>query len=168
MSPRFTTLAIATATVITCAACDYSGLKDGGIWDTTIAGAPFHLTVSASDATRQRGLGAVADIPVDGGMVFVFPNSEMRGFWMKDCITDMDIIYLDPLGYVTAIHTMTKQPLRGADETQATYEARLKRYSSATPAQYAIELRAGRARELKISTSQKLPIDTAALKAAIR
>jgi uncharacterized membrane protein (UPF0127 family) len=63
---------------------------------------------------------------------------------------------------------MTKQPLRGADESQTTYEGRLKRYSSVTPAQYAIELRAGRANELKIKTSQKLPIDTAALKAAIR
>lgn len=166
MHPRFTILAIATA--VACAACDSSALKDGGTWDTTIAGAPFHLTVSSSDPTRQRGLGAVADIPKDGGMVFVFPDSAMRGFWMKDCITDMDIIYLDPMGFVTAIHTMNKQPLRGADESQTTYEARLKRYSSVTPAQYAIELRAGRANELKIKTSQKLPIDAAALKAAIR
>jgi uncharacterized membrane protein (UPF0127 family) len=166
MHPRFTILAIATA--VACAACDSSALKDGGTWDTTIAGAPFHLTVSSSDPTRQRGLGAVADIPKDGGMVFVFPDSAMRGFWMKDCITDMDIIYLDPMGFVTAIHTMTKQPLRGADESQTTYEGRLKRYSSVTPAQYAIELRAGRANELKIKTSQKLPIDAAALKAAIR
>ena len=166
MHPRFTILAIATA--VACAACDSSALKDGGTWDTTIAGAPFHLTVSSSDPTRQRGLGAVADIPKDGGMVFVFPDSAMRGFWMKDCVTAMDIIYLDPMGYVTAIHTMSKQPLRGADESQTTYEARLKRYSSVTPAQYAIELRAGRANELKIKTSQKLPIDAAALKAAIR
>jgi len=166
MHPRFTVLALATAAA--CAACDSSALKDGGTWDTTIAGAPFHLTVRSSDPTRQRGLGAVADIPKDGGMVFVFPDSAMRGFWMKDCITDMDIIYLDPMGFVTAIHTMTKQPLRGADESQTTYEGRLKRYSSVTPAQYAIELRAGRANELKIKTSQKLPIDAAALKAAIR
>lgn len=166
MSPRFATITLAT--MITCTACDSSALKDGGVWNTTIAGAPFHLTVSSSDPTRQRGLGAVTDIPVDGGMVFVFPDSEMRGFWMKDCVTDMDIIYLDPLGYVTAIHTMTKQPLRGADEAQTTYEARLKRYSSVTPAQYVIELRAGRAQELKIHTSQKLQLDAPALKAAVR
>ena len=166
MHPRFTILALATA--VTCTACDSSALKDGGTWNTTIAGSPFHLTVSSSDPTRQRGLGAVIDIPTDGGMVFVFPDSAMRGFWMKDCVTDMDIIYLDPMGFVTAIHTMNKQPLRGADESQTTYEARLKRYSSVSPAQYAIELRAGRANELKIKTSQKLPIDAAALKAAIR
>jgi uncharacterized protein len=157
MHPRLTIIALATA--VTCTACDSSALKDGGTWNTT---------VSSSDPTRQRGLGAVTDISMDGGMVFVFPDSAMRGFWMKDCVTDMDIIYLDPMGYVTAIYTMTKQPLRGADESQTTYEARLKRYSSVTPAQYAIELRAGRANELKIKTSQKLPIDAAALKAAIR
>jgi uncharacterized membrane protein (UPF0127 family) len=36
------------------------------------------------------------------------------------------------------------------------------------PAQYAIELRAGRAAELGLRTSQKVTLDTAALKAALR
>jgi uncharacterized membrane protein (UPF0127 family) len=37
-----------------------------------------------------------------------------------------------------------------------------------SPAQYAIELRAGRAAELKLATSQKVAIDAKALKAALR
>ena len=143
-------------------------MQDGGIWSTTIAGKPFGLKVSASNPTRMRGLGGVTDIPADGGMVFVFPGAEMRGFWMVDCLVDMDIVYLDPLGYVTAIHTMRKEPPQRDGEPRAAYEARLPRYSSVLPAQYAIELRAGRAAELGLRTSQKVPLDTEALKAALR
>ena len=166
VAPRF--LISASLTAVACVACTEGALKDGGTWDTTIAGKPFHLKVSSSDATRQRGLGGVTDIPVDGGMIFVFPDADFRGFWMKDCVIDMDIVYLDPLGYVTAMHTMTKQPPKGADESQVAYEQRLVRYSSVSPAQYVIELRAGRAKELGIKTSQKIALDAPALKAALR
>lgn len=131
-----------------------------------IAGKPFALTVSASDPSRLRGLGGVERIPDDGGMIFVFRDVQMRGFWMKDCVTDMDIVYLDHLGYVTAVHTMRKELPRGADEPIAMYEARLPRYTSVLPAQFAIELRAGRAKELGIATQAKLELDLEALRAA--
>ncbi|MFM1935139.1 MAG: hypothetical protein RI990_98 [Planctomycetota bacterium] len=149
------------------AACE-APVADGGPWKTTIKGQPFTLTVSASDPTRQRGLGGVTEIPVDGGMAFAFPDAQLRGFWMKDCVIDMDIVYLDPLGYVTAVHTMRKEPPQFEGEPQQYYEARLPRYSSLLPAQFAIELRAGRAAELGIRTQDRLEVDLAALKAAIR
>jgi hypothetical protein len=168
MAPRILTASLFAATTVLCVACGTETLKDGSTWHTTIAGQPFNLTVSSSDATRQRGLGGVADIAKDGGMVFVFPDSELRAFWMKDCITDMDIVYLDPLGYVTAVRTMKKESLRHEGEPQADYEARLPRYSSVAPAQYVIELRVGRANELGIKPQQKLPVDAEALKAALR
>ena len=150
------------------AGCAPSSPSDGSTYRMEIAGSPFALAVSASDPTRQRGLGGVERIADDGGMIFVFPDVQVRAFWMKDCVTDMDIVYLDPLGYVTAVHTMRKELPRGDGEPQAIYEARLPRYSSVLPAQFAIELRAGRAKELGIAVQQKLAIDLAALKAAAR
>ena len=75
--------------------------------------------------------------------------------------------YLDETN-INAMHTMTKQPPKGADESQVAYEQRLVRYSSVSPAQYVIELRAGRAKELGIKTSQKIAVDGPALKAALR
>lgn len=167
MAPRFLTVPLVFVT-LACAACGTEALQDGGTWHTTLAGQPFALKISSSDPTRQRGLGGVAEIPADGGMVFVFPYPDVHGFWMKDCITDMDIVFLDPLCFVTAVRTMKKESLRHEGEPQADYEARLPRYSSVTPAQYVIELRAGRAAELGIKPQQKLPIDTEALKAALR
>lgn len=166
MAPRLLTAVLPVA--IVCVACDPAGPADGGAWSTTIGGKPFTLTVSASDATRTRGLSGVPAIADDGGMVFVFPDAQMRGFWMVDCIVDMDIVYLDPLGYVTAIHTMRKEAPQRQGEPRGAYEARLPRYSSVLPAQYVIELRAGRAAELGLRTSQKVTLDAAALKAALR
>lgn len=150
------------------AGCVGTELQDGGIYDATIAGKPFRLKVSSSPATRERGLGGVTDIPADGGMIFVFGAPALQTFWMYDCVTDMDIVYLDGLGYVTAIHTMSKEPLRRPDESVQDYGARLKRYPSRMPAQYVIELRAGRAKELGLQVQQKIELDRAALKAALR
>ena len=150
------------------AGCVGAALQDGGTYEATLAGKPFKLKISSSAATRERGLGGVTDIPADGGMIFVFAAPGLQNFWMYDCVTDMDIVYLDGLGYVTAIYEMTKEPLRRPDESVQEYGARLKRYPSRMPAQYVIELRAGRAKELGLQVQQKIEIDREALKAALR
>lgn len=160
--------ASAAATGLAALASCTGGVVDGGTYAATIAGQRFSLVVSSSDATRQRGLGGVREIAADGGMIFVFPDCRMRGFWMKDCLTDMDIVYLDALGYVTAVHTMRKEPPRRADESDFAYEERLPRYSSVLPSQFVIELRPGRAAELGVRTQQKVELDRDALVAAAR
>jgi uncharacterized membrane protein (UPF0127 family) len=166
MAARVVTALLAAALPLL-AGCE-GRVADGGTYDAAIGGQRFRLTVSSSDPTRQRGLGGVADIPADGGMIFVFPDCRMRGFWMKDCVTDMDIVYLDGLGYVTAIHTMRMEPPKRADETDFAYEDRLPRYSSVLPSQFVIELRKGRAAELGLRTQQKIDLDREALAAAAR
>lgn len=148
--------------------CEEQTITDGGMYKLTIAEKPFNLKVSCSEPTRQKGLGGVATIADDGGMIFAFPDSDKRNFWMVDCITDMDVIFLDPRGYVTSIHTMLKEDPKKPEETLDQYHNRLKRYSSVTPAQYAIELRKGRAEELGIKTRQKIEFDTKAFKAAAK
>jgi uncharacterized membrane protein (UPF0127 family) len=165
-SPLLAALALpAVALVATLPGCGAEVPKDGGLYAMEIAGKPFTLKVACSDATRQRGLGGVTAIADDGGMLFIFPGSAMRRFWMKDCVVDMDIVFLDPLGFVTAVHTMTAEPLRRADESEAAYEARLRGYSSVAPAQFAIELRKGRAAELGLKPAQRIPLDTRTLRA---
>lgn len=152
------------ALVATMHGCNTDVPKDGDLYAMEIAGQPFKLKVSCSDATRTRGLGGVTTIAEDGGMIFIFPDSQVRRFWMKDCVVDMDIVFLDPLGIITAIHTMTVEPPRGESEPLPSYEQRLKGYSSIQPAQFAIELRKGRAAELGLKQFQKLPFDTKSLR----
>jgi uncharacterized membrane protein (UPF0127 family) len=77
----------------------------------------------------------------------------------------MDIIYVDPAGYVTATHHMKAESPRGADESETEYDRRMPRYSSAYPAQFAIELQAGSLERLNVRVEDKIALDTARLKA---
>lgn len=144
-----------------------------------IGGRSFKLELAADTPTRTKGLGGRSEIAEDGGMIFVFPDQQVQvlQFLMRDCLADIDIIFLDPSGRITAMHGMKKEPPRGPGEgvagdlssrETAVYESRLRKYSSRFAAQFAIELRGGTLAGLKLEAGQKINIDTAALKAKAR
>lgn len=136
------------------------GCQTGNTEQVTIAGEPFELEVVTTEAAIQRGLGGRTSIPRNGGMLFVFPEAVKRRFWMKDCLIDMDIMFLSPQGRITAIHEMKAEAPRAEGESIQAYEDRLKGYTSIVNAQYAIELQAGRMAELGLKPGQKLDIST--------
>lgn len=135
-----------------------------------IRGESFDLELAVDDATRERGLKHRETIPDHGGMLFVFPDDkvQVQSFWMHECVTDMDIIFLDPRGFVTAVHRMKREPARLEFESEADYEARLQKYGSGYPAQFVIELKAGSLDRLNIQVDQKIELDVARLKAFAR
>lgn len=126
-----------------------------------INGQTFRLELALDTATRTRGLMGRPEVAADGGMLFVFPNAEPRTFWMANCLTDLDIVFLDGLGYVVSVHRMTA-PKPWVPEDQ------LPRWTSAGAAQFAIELRPGTADKLGIVRGQKIDLPVAALKARAR
>lgn len=132
-----------------------------------IHGESFDLELAVDDDARSRGLGGRTSIPDKGGMLFVFPNTELRRFWMLDCEIDIDIIFLDPLGIVTAVHEMKAEPRQPGESLDA-YKGRLKLYSSIAPAQYAIELKAGSIERLGIKPGEKIQLDRRKLKSLAR
>ena len=101
----------------------------------TVLGRTFECRLALDEDARERGMGGVASIGPDEGMLFVFPGSEQHNFWMRDCLIGLDIAFIDAAGFVTAVHTMPAEPLRGEDESESAYYTRLKRYPSLTPAQ---------------------------------
>jgi uncharacterized membrane protein (UPF0127 family) len=110
----------------------------------------FKLEVAYKDDTRFKGLSERTEIDEDGGMLFVFPRKGRLYFVMRDCPVDIDIIFLDDRGRITAMHEMKAEPPRlptepkPANETDPDpYENRLKRYSSRYEAQYALEFKGG-------------------------
>jgi uncharacterized membrane protein (UPF0127 family) len=111
-------------------------------------------------------------IDESGGMLFVFPTKQVQrqAFWMKNCLVDIDIVYLDPLGKVTATHRMKAEPPQGHDESDAAYEARLRQhtYPSGYPAQFAIELKAGWLDQLNLKIEDRIELDLDRLKALAR
>jgi uncharacterized protein len=107
-----------------------------------LAGVAYELEVADDPLTRARGLMGRSEIAPRGGMVFAFPDDAPRAFWMKDCLVDIDIAFLDSRGTVVATHAMRAEP-RGPGESEGEYERRLRHYASGVPARFAVELRAG-------------------------
>ena len=143
------------------------GCETGPSESLTISGQSFILEVVTTEAAIQKGLGGRESLGADEGMLFVFPDPQPRRFWMKDCLIDIDIMFLDGMGRITAIHTMPAEPLRADSETQEAYERRLKRYTTKFGAQFAIELRSGRIAELGLTIGNKVDIPIDCLKARL-
>ncbi len=161
--------ALILATVIGCTATGCESLRgDPEAVTVEIGDERFTVQVANDDARRIQGLKGVTEISHGGGMIFIFPNNQVRSFWMADCLVDMDVMFLDPQGRVTAIHTMKVEPPRRAEEPISTYQRRLPGYSSGYPAQFAIELRAGTLQRLGVEVNSKVPLDLTRLKAVAR
>lgn len=148
------------------------GDATGGVERVVIGGHEFHLELAADSVSRERGMMGRASIDAHGGMLFVFPNGQVQrqSFWMKNCLVDIDIIYLDPRGKVTALHRMKAEPPQRADESDVAYETRLRQhlYPSGYPAQFAIELKSGWLDQLNLKVEDQINLDLDRLKALAR
>jgi len=64
------------------------------------------VTVAATAAARQKGLGGRRGLGPDGGMLFVYPTEREREFWMKDCFIALDIAFLTKAGVIDTLETL--------------------------------------------------------------
>lgn len=156
---------------IALAACDEKDTVSADVAQVKLAGKTFHLQVAADYPTRLRGMGGRTHIDDDGGMIFVFPASQVmvQSFVMRDCPVDIDIMYTDGVGRILTMHEMKAEPPRGENEgkdgeSNDLYEARLPKYSSRYPATFVIELKAGTMKKLGLKEGDVAVFDHAALK----
>lgn len=135
-----------------------------------IAGERFIMELAVDEAARVTGLSYRDSFPEangydGGGMLFVFPEPQMLQFWMYECLIDIDVIFLDANGTVTAVHRMPAEPPRRQGETEQQYRNRLPYYASRLPAQFAIELPAGSIDRLNVQVDQRIDLPLERLKA---
>jgi len=130
----------------------------------TVGGKTYQCRLALDDASREKGLSGVSSLAAGEGMLFVFTDSAPRNFWMVDCLMDIDIAFIDPFGFVTAVHTMPKEPLRAEGEDLTAYQARLARYPSVAPAQYALEVAPGELAKLGVRRGVRVEFDRDSLK----
>lgn len=119
----------------------------------------MRMELALTEPERIQGLMHRTSLPADGGMLFAFPDSEPRAFWMKNTLIPLDILFVDAKGTVVAIHTMrVERPLRpGEDETL--YNATLPAYpSDGKPAQFVIELNANQAKRCGIKVGDTIEL----------
>jgi len=69
--------------------------------------AQLDVQVAADDASRQRGLMGVTDLPENHGMAFTWDSPTDATFWMKDTLIPLSIAFVGQDGKVVTIDEMT-------------------------------------------------------------
>lgn len=170
MAYRSVTIALTLLLVSLALSACQGGDATPGTERVVIGGQTFQLEVAADTESITLGLMYRKTIPPGTGMIFIFPDARERNFWMKNCLTDIDLIYLDTRGFVTAIQRMKAEPPKRDDETETQYENRIRQssYPSGRPAQFAIELPSGSLDQLNVRFEDKIELDLERLKALAR
>jgi uncharacterized membrane protein (UPF0127 family) len=126
--------------------------------NVTIGSTPYVLEMADTPEKITKGLSGRTSIPRKTGMIFVMPEETIQEFWMKDCLTDMDIIFLDSDCRVVNMHRMVQERKKMISETDMQYERQLKKYSSNKPAELVIELPPGDLTRLQLSVGQRVNV----------
>jgi uncharacterized protein len=115
------------------------------------ARATLHLAVAATEAQREHGLMNVRWVPPGQGMIFVFPDGDQqRGFWMKDTVTPLDMVFVQSDGTISAVAVnVPATPPKTPDDKVARRQGLGK---------YVIELGAGAAGQLGLLPGSVLVI----------
>lgn len=65
-----------------------------------------HAEVAQTPDERAEGLMYREDLAEDAGMLFIFPESAVRGFWMQNTYIPLDIAFMDPSFRIVDIQQM--------------------------------------------------------------
>jgi uncharacterized membrane protein (UPF0127 family) len=92
-------LALRLALVLALASTTLASFASGPApsWATAVmpGGQEFKLEIAADQESRARGYMHRESIGASEGMLFLFPTTDLHSFWMKNCRTRLDIVWLD-------------------------------------------------------------------------
>lgn len=102
--------------------------------------------VADTSASREQGLSGRKGLGKTEGMLFVFPLAGRYGFWMKDMLFPIDIIWINENGVVVNVVENAKP-----EDYPTTY-------INQAPASYVLEIQANKAREYGVYLGSKVGI----------
>ncbi len=108
----------------------------------------MRFEVVTTQAEQEQGLSGRETVPENYGMLFVFPQEERTGFWMKDMLVPIDIIWLSDTGTILGI------------EDSVSPDTYPEAFYPPQPAKYVLETKAGEARRRgwSVGTQIALPV----------
>lgn len=116
--------------------------------------AQFTAQIVDTPALREQGLSGRQSIGENEAMMFIFPSSDRYGFWMKDMLFSIDMIWTDEQGEIVYI------------KEHATPESYPEPFIPTAPARVVIEVHDGIVKEHKIKIGDTLNFDKNILKNA--
>ena len=69
-----------------------------------IGGKQYKVELAETEAEKEEGLQGIKDLPDDQGMLFVYDKPQTVGFWMKDTLIPLDIVFIDEDQEVISIY----------------------------------------------------------------
>lgn len=60
-----------------------------------IGGKKYKVRLAETEEEKEKGLMGVKNLPEDEGMLFIYDKPQTIGFWMKDTLIPLDIIFID-------------------------------------------------------------------------
>lgn len=130
-----------------CSACAPS--HDAAPIAVTLHGQRFTTELATNEVAREHGLIMRTSLAADRGMLFVFPDTAPRGFWMKNTLIPLDILYFDAERRL--VSAQLDVPPCKADPCPI--------YPSTGPARYVLELSAGTAKRIGVRAGDTLAIE---------
>lgn len=100
-------------------------------------GLDLHLEVARTAAEQERGLMFRRSVPANTGMLFVFPDVQVRSFTMHNTLVSLDMVFLDSAGVIVDIIDCAEPLSKGP-------------YVSLVPARFVIELKCNSAATLDV------------------
>ena len=73
------------------------------ITSVVVGGEKFDVLIADTMALRQRGLSGRPSLKENEGMLFIFTDNAVRGFWMKEMNFPLDIIWINENQEITGI-----------------------------------------------------------------
>jgi len=104
------------------------------------------VELALTESQRQKGLSSRDHLDADTGMLFIFPDSNIHSFWMKDTLIPLDVIWIND-GKIVEMTTLDMQT-----------EENIPQYTPQNKAQYVLELNAGAINENNFQVGDKVEI----------
>lgn len=119
--------------------------KAGQVEIVTKAGEKHVFTVEIADTpeTVMDGLMYRTEMAADAGMLFVFPDTDIRRFWMKNTLIPLDMLFITGEGVIAHIHS------NAVPKDMTTI-------SSLVPVSRVLEINGGTAEKLKIAPGDRV------------
>lgn len=100
----------------------------------------FMVELARTPAEQEKGLMFRESMEEGDGMLFVFPQSDIYNFWMKNTLIPLDMLWIDD--QLNVVKVITAQPCT-VDQCPT--------YNPWVPAKYVLEINAGMAAKHEIA-----------------